>query len=424
MKYLLIIVLLVVALIVTGCVNENKNITKDWTFPDTNFTANITSGTSQIAVQFKDTSANIPTAWSWYFWDNETVSSTDQNPTAIFTTGVYNIRLNASNSYGYNWKNQTAYITVYTLPTPMGKLANNDSYLNIATYDGSYQLVHPCVIYNASGWNGYKYLMAMTPYPNSKSDYENPSMRYSNDGITWVKISGQPDPIIAQPAVGFNNDPNIELNDGTLYLFYRYTNVTEANGEWYNYTTTTNGVTWTTPVTLTMDKTRSSSFIYNGTGWESWGHNTTSNNLTHFTTNDLVTWIQSGTTSIKTTAYPQWHSEVKKYDGQYMLLVNEAGYGGSNSKYMYFYTSPDGLTWTSTNNNLPVLSARDRKWDKSLYKSSFVEMNNKYKVWYGGFSRSAVFKVAYTEYPSNVPVSSNFTQNILFWNNRLNARRM
>lgn len=69
---------------------------------------------------------------------------------------------------------------VSVTPTPMGTLINNDSYLNISTYDGSNQLVHPCMTYSASGWNGDKYLMSMTLYPYTNSNYENPSMRYSN----------------------------------------------------------------------------------------------------------------------------------------------------------------------------------------------------------------------------------------------------
>jgi len=64
--------------------------------------------------------------------------------------------------------------------TPMGTLKNYDSFLNISTYDGSNKLVHPCMIYNAIGWNVYKYLMSMTPYPYTNSYYENPSMWYSN----------------------------------------------------------------------------------------------------------------------------------------------------------------------------------------------------------------------------------------------------
>jgi hypothetical protein len=71
-------------------------------------------------------------------------------------------------------------------PIPMGLMTNADTYLKISTYDGSNQLTHPCVLYREKGWNGYTYIMAMTPYPDYINSIENPSMRYSNDGINWV----------------------------------------------------------------------------------------------------------------------------------------------------------------------------------------------------------------------------------------------
>lgn len=43
--------------------------------------------------------------------------------------------------------------------------------------------------------------------------------------------------MIARPVTGYKSDPNIELVGNTLYLFYRYGNVTESAEVWYNYTT-------------------------------------------------------------------------------------------------------------------------------------------------------------------------------------------
>lgn len=42
-------------------------------------------------------------------------------------------------------------------------------------------LIHPCVRYIHSGFNGYKWWMVFTPYPNFNSRYENP-MLYYGDG--------------------------------------------------------------------------------------------------------------------------------------------------------------------------------------------------------------------------------------------------
>ena len=71
----------------------------------------------------------------------------------------------------------------------------------------------------------------------------------------------------------------------------------------------------------------------------------------------------------------------------------------NQSKNLTFYSSPDGLTWNSENNNFPILSGRAGKWDEHLYKSSFVWINDTFKVWYSAFSATGSSKVGYTQLP-------------------------
>jgi PKD repeat protein len=80
--------------------------------PTAAFSGTPTSGSSPLSVTFTDASTNTPTARAWYFWSNETVSNTSQNPIQAFSSGTYSIRLNASNTKGYDWENKTAYIGV------------------------------------------------------------------------------------------------------------------------------------------------------------------------------------------------------------------------------------------------------------------------------------------------------------------------
>ena len=374
--------------------------------PEASFTSSTINGREPVLVYFSDTSTHKPVSWYWSFTnvtENNTqiLFSTSQNPEYFFSQGNYSIILNVSNSAGYNITPKIYWVNVSTplSVVPMGILKNAPTYLSgISTYDGTGQETHPCVIYSTSGWNDFHYLMAMTPYQFSNESYENPSMRYSNDKSTWNKIPGQPDPIITNPGVGYNSDPYIFLKDNTLFLFYRYTNSTERFSYW-NYTTTTDGVVWTRPVKMTIPLSRSNSFLFNGTGWEAWGHNTTTNNLTHFVTSNLITWVESGITLINQST-TQWHSEVKLYDAQYQLLVCDGESGGKNTINLRFYTSTDGLCWADTNNNSPVLSNRNSSyWDNKLYKSSFIEINNTYDVFYTGWTSGNLWHIGYTKYP-------------------------
>jgi PKD repeat protein len=354
------------------------------------------------AVFFSDTSTGTPaSSWYWDFGDGST--GTTQNLSHTYTSvGTFSVKLRLTNDWGETWVNKTDNIAIVTgtPPPPMGILANNNTYQNITTYDGYYMLNNPTVIYTGSGWNGFKYLMAMTPYYQSNNAYENPSMRYSNNGYNWTTIPGQADPIVAYPgAPGYNSDPYIVLNGSTLYLFYRTTATASEADSYWNRTTTTDGITWTAPVTMNFGtlRIRSASFLFNGTGWEGWAHNITSNNLTHYTTPDLVTWTQTGNTSINTST-TQWHSEVKMYGNQYQLLVCDGTTGGSLTKNLRFYNSSDGLNWTSSNNNAAVLTNRtDAYWDEKMYKSSFVYRGGGWQVWYSGWNTSNWWKVAYAQ---------------------------
>jgi PKD repeat protein len=76
-------------------------------------TSNTTSGASPLAITFSSAaSTGTPTSWQWYWFANETVSNTTQNPSTTFTIGTYNVRLKTTNAVGdTDWENKTAYIT-------------------------------------------------------------------------------------------------------------------------------------------------------------------------------------------------------------------------------------------------------------------------------------------------------------------------
>src|SRR5690625_2444810 len=119
----------------------------------------------------------------------------------------------------------------------------------IPTYEGSGQTVHPDALYFPNRWNGYRYWMVHTPYPNTDDKYENPSIAVSNDGITWVDVPGLTNPI-DQPTEE-ELSQNVHLSDGVIFIvgntmecWYRYRNKT-TNEEKFLRRTTTDGINWT-----------------------------------------------------------------------------------------------------------------------------------------------------------------------------------
>ncbi|MDD5024494.1 MAG: PKD domain-containing protein [Methanoregula sp.] len=75
------------------------------------FSANVTSGTTPLAVQFTDTSTGSPTTWAWDFGDD--TNATGQNVTHTYTTGgTYTVNLTVANDKGTNTITRSDYITV------------------------------------------------------------------------------------------------------------------------------------------------------------------------------------------------------------------------------------------------------------------------------------------------------------------------
>jgi PKD repeat protein len=79
--------------------------------PVADFTANSTSGTVPLTVQFNDTSSHNPTAWKWNFSDGN--YATEQNPLHTYTTaGTYDVTLTASNADGGNTSVKEGFVVV------------------------------------------------------------------------------------------------------------------------------------------------------------------------------------------------------------------------------------------------------------------------------------------------------------------------
>jgi PKD repeat protein len=79
--------------------------------PSADFSADPTDGVAPLLVQFSDLSTGSPNAWNWSFGDGS--FSEDPNPQHPFAAGIYTIRLNASNSAGFNIKTKQDFIRSY-----------------------------------------------------------------------------------------------------------------------------------------------------------------------------------------------------------------------------------------------------------------------------------------------------------------------
>ena len=101
-----------------GTDGETKTAYVSVTGVTADFSADVTTGTAPLTVNFADQSLGSPTGWSWNFGDTGTSSL--QNPSHTYTApGVYTVSLTASDAFGFDVEEKVGYVTVGAPPAQM-----------------------------------------------------------------------------------------------------------------------------------------------------------------------------------------------------------------------------------------------------------------------------------------------------------------
>lgn len=263
-----------------------------------------------------------------------------------------------------------------SLPSPYG--------VGTATPGGKYEFAYGTPVYSAKGFNGYKFWMAAAPYPTQGVDlaglvpykYENPCILVSNDGEKWEVPPGLVNPIATSIGLADANsyyaDPYITFNaDFTkLYLMFMHTNRTGAIKSSLMVTESSDGITWTTPVsvfdsTVTTFTANSPSLFWNGNGWTvlcvDTRDGTGTFTIQKMTTTSATPYTGWSAFSAVTCVHPLsrnwWHSYfVPLADGGVIGMIQDGGSGGGA---VYAVQSNDGgntfsvSQWSSHNSAAP-----------------------------------------------------------------------
>ncbi|AKB51994.1 Chitin binding protein [Methanosarcina barkeri str. Wiesmoor] len=88
--------------------------------PVANFTADVTSGTAPLTVQFHDESTGVILDYAWDFDNDGIVDSTEQNPSFTYEApGTYTVSLTVSNTGGSNTETKADYIVPVLPDSPV-----------------------------------------------------------------------------------------------------------------------------------------------------------------------------------------------------------------------------------------------------------------------------------------------------------------
>jgi len=223
--------------------------------------------------------------------------------------------------------------------------------INIPTYDGSGQIVHPSILKK----DGY-YWMAYTPYPYNNRKFENPSLVVSKDGINWKRPGGLTNPIVKPPEEGHYCDPYITFHIVYNYYFAWHSALKTTHKHSILYRMNSlDGIKWSKPEVV-FD--RLNQFIMSPCviGEDMW-----------YVVMDAYTRkIRAFKNWMPIQLQPNpWHLEVRFHKDRYIMLYN------TESFKILYAESFDGLSWAVRSE--PLL-------DPS-YKASFL-VEDKFKVWY------------------------------------------
>jgi hypothetical protein len=190
--------------------------------------------------------------------------------------------------------------------------------IQIPCYDGTGSVTHLDVLSVPEGWNGYRYWMSYTPYPDAGR--EDPSIVCSQDGMNWRVPPGATNPLSLKAEVvaegwGWNADPDLVLTPQNNLRCY-----------WMTYQTY--GTNATLPTYL--------------------GHRLycreSSNGMTWGPRQYLLGETNSGEAGMLSP------SVVIDHDGTYLMYYVDRPYGHDPTAQLKYRTSADGLTWGAEGN--------------------------------------------------------------------------
>ena len=274
------------------------------------------------------------------------------------------------------------------------------SRLDFATYDGSSQVVHPDVLRAPEAWGG-QLLTVVTPYPNSQTRYENPSVFSGTSGETWAPLPGGANPV-ATTTRGYLSDPDLVYDPSRdeVRLYFREVVMAGKRHVADNvyYMTSPDGVRWSERTLATATSGRyvvSPSVVRDSSGaWRMWavdagsrGCKAKDSKLVVSVSTDGRQWSPATAARFAQPGYVPWHLDVQWVPSrrEYWALVAAYPLGETcMATSLFLSTSTDGETWTTY--PAPVLARGTvPQFAANVYRSSLVfDSENAVTLWMSG----------------------------------------
>lgn len=266
------------------------------------------------------------------------------------------------------------------------------------------QANHPDMVYFSNAFNGYKFWMACTPYPNSNQRYENPNVLVSNDGVHFIVPKNEKEPVINPPSDvnsgGHLSDTDMYYYNKRFVLHVVYNKKGVLGPSRFYRTTSNDGIHWDKPeLTYKCIQTKegySPAYIQNGNNIKMW-YVGGEGNLDFTQSNDNErTWSRVIRCKINMDQWKPWHVEVIKTEKGYEGLVC-ARNRMMNTRALFYIFSKNGVKWACS--KFPILFPSKKGWDDvDIYRSTMLKDNGVYRIWYSARGKWQKWHIGYTEF--------------------------
>ncbi len=267
--------------------------------------------------------------------------------------------------------------------------------LDLPTYEGSRQVVHPDYARVPADVFPSEHHLAITPYPFGDASRENPSHFVGGRPDLFGLELGAPSPVM-RPTSGHLSDPDLLYVPETRELWLYSRQVTSENI--ILLTRTADGLRWTPPVEVVRAPNHQivSQTVVRRAAGDWWmyavnagekGCSAPSADLEVRRSMDGVHWSAPEPTPLGGPNRYPWHVEVQWLPSrnEFWALYNVKGNGDCATPALFLATSPDGYRWTVleqpvlARGKIPVLA-------DIVYRSSFQYEPEKDAVtfWYSG----------------------------------------
>ncbi|HEX6106129.1 MAG TPA: hypothetical protein VFZ26_11135, partial [Gemmatimonadales bacterium] len=267
--------------------------------------------------------------------------------------------------------------------------------LDLPTYEGSRQVVHPDYVRVPTDVFARAHHLAITPYPFGDAARENPSHFTGARPDRYELEPGAPNPVV-RPSAGHLSDPDMLFIAETRELWLYYRQVTSENI--ILLTRSSDGLRWSEPVEVVRAPSHevvSQTVVRRAPDdWWMWavnagplGCSAPSARVEVRRSSDGVHWSPAEPVSLEHQNLFPWHIEVQWVPSrnEFWALYNVKANGHCATPALFLATSPDGYTWSVV--NTPVLALRRiPELSDIVYRSSFVydPLADAITFWYSG----------------------------------------